>query len=591
MNMSFGLTVLFFTSTSSILISILMAVMNGITLFMTGVWATLQFKWVQMQYPVVVVAFEKLLLGGCLPMAATVQAWGVIAALGLAAAPFYLAPLLGVLYYLFGLPLPSSFAAASRKKSIGGGRLNEWSVQGRLEGCVGALLFCLLPALLYCVTTFGLTWGLQHVWSLLLLASAPPLMLTTMQGGLWWASADAQQQQQPGVLIRLLRVGALTGTLVGLQGRVLLPAFGHYLHLHYPWNYIAISTALFGAGSLLLLHFEGVLSGELGGSLGGAALVLSCGAGGLACGLPLWLMSAPPIAASGLALFYESGSLRDYCLFLAGTFATAVWFLHHHYWFLNIQVQTHGLRFLCQVIVAALLPATLLPGLIMGRGSRSLVGLLMVGQAGLVAYLEGQLHGGALEEGSQTYPGYLVLVTSGVGLLLSSKARDAGLLNSAHAGILNSIYTAKLALLILPQAHLGPIIAILAAVTAPALLESKTKLNPVGLRLPTPLYLFLTVAALTWGRLLLFDVLQLVLGYPPSAGLLAGASLVALALAQIPLLQQRYPHSQSPRRAVAAVAALGIMLVFLRPPLPEKVWFLLPAAGDAHAAHTCHPDP
>ena len=72
-----------------------------------------------MQYPVVVTAFEKLLLGGCVPVAATVQAWGVIAALGLAAAPFYLAPLLAVLYYLFALPLPSSFAAGSRKKSIG----------------------------------------------------------------------------------------------------------------------------------------------------------------------------------------------------------------------------------------------------------------------------------------------------------------------------------------------------------------------------------------------------------------------------------------------------------------------------------------
>lgn len=79
-----------------------------------------------------------------------------------------------------------------------------------------------------------------------------------LQGGLWWASADAQQLQKEGVLIRLLRVGALTGTLVGLQGRVLLPAFGHYLHLHYPWNYISTSTALFGAGSLLVLHFEGV---------------------------------------------------------------------------------------------------------------------------------------------------------------------------------------------------------------------------------------------------------------------------------------------------------------------------------------------
>ena len=72
-------------------------------------------------------------------------------------------------------------------------------------------------------------------------------------------------------------------------------------------------------------------------------------------------------------------------------------------------------------------------------------------QAGLVASLEGQLHGGALEEGNQTYPGYLVLVTSGVGLLLTSKATDAGLLNHAYLGILNSIYTAKLALLILPQ--------------------------------------------------------------------------------------------------------------------------------------------
>lgn len=36
MNMSFALTVLFFTSNSSRVISVLMAIMNGITLFMTG---------------------------------------------------------------------------------------------------------------------------------------------------------------------------------------------------------------------------------------------------------------------------------------------------------------------------------------------------------------------------------------------------------------------------------------------------------------------------------------------------------------------------------------------------------------------------
>ena len=59
--------------------------------------------------------------------------------------------------------------------------MNDWSIQGRLEGCVGSLLFGLLPALLYCITTFGLARELQHVWSLLLLASAPMLMLTTIK--------------------------------------------------------------------------------------------------------------------------------------------------------------------------------------------------------------------------------------------------------------------------------------------------------------------------------------------------------------------------------------------------------------------------
>ena len=84
-----------------------------------GVWATLQFKWVQLQYPVVVLAFEKLLIGCSLPVAATVQAWGVIAGLGLAPTPFYLTPILGVLYCLFGMPLASSFTSGPRRNSIG----------------------------------------------------------------------------------------------------------------------------------------------------------------------------------------------------------------------------------------------------------------------------------------------------------------------------------------------------------------------------------------------------------------------------------------------------------------------------------------
>ena len=34
-----------------------------------GVWATLQFKWVQLQYPVAAIVGEKLLLASSLPLA------------------------------------------------------------------------------------------------------------------------------------------------------------------------------------------------------------------------------------------------------------------------------------------------------------------------------------------------------------------------------------------------------------------------------------------------------------------------------------------------------------------------------------------
>ena len=95
------------------------------------------------------------------------------------------------------------------------------------------------------------------------------------------------------------------------------------------------------------------------------------------------------------------------------------------------------------------------------------------------------------------------------------------------------------------QAHLGPIMAVVVAVTAPTLSQAPVTALKTGPVLPAPLYFLFTTAALISARLVFFDVLLLALGHPPSAGLLLGASLVALALAQIPLLQQKYPNSQS----------------------------------------------
>jgi hypothetical protein len=71
------------------------------------------------QYPQVALVFEKVLLVSCLPLAASMQTWGVVAAVGASHAAYYLAIILCVLYYLFGLPLPSSFHKKANERAIG----------------------------------------------------------------------------------------------------------------------------------------------------------------------------------------------------------------------------------------------------------------------------------------------------------------------------------------------------------------------------------------------------------------------------------------------------------------------------------------
>ena len=61
-----------------------------------------------------------------------------------------------------------------------------------------------------------------------------------------------------------------------------------------------------------------MLGDEFGRTSTGAALVCSATAGGLAAGLPLHIMPAPMLAATGLAMFLEGKELRYYCMFVVG---------------------------------------------------------------------------------------------------------------------------------------------------------------------------------------------------------------------------------------------------------------------------------
>lgn len=100
----------------------------------------MQFKFLQLQYPTIAVAFERLLLAVALPLGAAVQTWGVVAAVGASAAAYYLAVLLGLMYYALVLPQPSSFFKPQAGHGIGESpfglsqlRCHFWADAGRDE--------------------------------------------------------------------------------------------------------------------------------------------------------------------------------------------------------------------------------------------------------------------------------------------------------------------------------------------------------------------------------------------------------------------------------------------------------------------------
>lgn len=84
---------------------------SGLTFLTVGCWALVQFRWVQLQFPALAALSERLLMLATPTVAAVRWTELLVMAAGVAASPFYLAPLLCWLYHQFMRPLPPSFIA------------------------------------------------------------------------------------------------------------------------------------------------------------------------------------------------------------------------------------------------------------------------------------------------------------------------------------------------------------------------------------------------------------------------------------------------------------------------------------------------
>lgn len=204
-----------------------------------------------------------------------------------------------------------------------------------------------------------------------------------------------------------------------------------------------------GASCYRLSKQSSVFNEGVDVAVSGTVMLLCTTAGSLAAGVPFVWLPAPLLAACGLALYSDTGSLREcvlwggwleghmcmedggacgkpsplvmsctrgdwmykgvplrvfglisqhflplyvlstlhriqfiqtcrYSIFVAGAAATGGWFVWHHFWFLEILVGNTELRLLCKLLLVALVPAILVPGLVVARAPKLVIGALLM---------------------------------------------------------------------------------------------------------------------------------------------------------------------------------------------------------------------
>jgi len=279
-------------------------------------------------------------------------------------------------YWWFGRPLVSSYGGrhgghgghhggrhggrhGGHHGGRHGGRHGGFTViQRRSDAALLFLYVLMAPTMTYVAAHNETIFSLLHLWSIVLLFFTPLLVMSAMPKGLWWLGDSAASS----AVKRLLVLVSLAGVLAGVEGRIVFHSFGQYIKIAPPFSYIAITLAMYGMASIVLLHVSGMMGDRMALVLLGPILMVSTAIGCLVVGVPVWALPAPLVAAAGVAMYSESRSGRDYALVVLGGLCTAGWFLWHHFWFLDVVLDGMHLRVVCGLVFLALVPAFGIPG-------------------------------------------------------------------------------------------------------------------------------------------------------------------------------------------------------------------------------------
>lgn len=187
----------------------------------------------------------------------------------------------------------------------------------------------------------------------------------------------------------------------------------------------------------------------------------------------------PAVAGLYFARFFTKKSVPSYFAFVALGSLMVIWFVMHNYWDLNIWLAGMFLKSFCKLIVANIIIAMVIPGLVLLPSKfHFLTEAGMVAHALLLCYIEDRFFNYSSiyyygMEDDVMYPSYMVILTTLIGLAVIRRLFADHRIGSKAVWILTCLYSAKLAMLFLSSKSIVWVSAALLLAVSPPLLLYK----------------------------------------------------------------------------------------------------------------------
>ncbi|KAL8201385.1 hypothetical protein R6Q57_012724 [Mikania cordata] len=563
---------------SSIVLGLIACCVCGLANFLIGVWASLQFKWIQIEYPTIVLALERLLFA-CIPFIASVLfSWATVSAVGMVNASYYYMAFNCIFYWLYSIPRVSSFKLKQEVSYHGGEVPDDNLILGQLESCLHTLNLLFFPLMFHIVSHYSIMFSsASSVCDLFLLFFIPFLfqLYASTRGALWWITKSEHQLRS----IRVVNGSfALVIVVICLEVRVVFHSFARYIQVPWPLNYLLVTVTMLGGAAGAGAYEMGMIA-DASSSLAftGLAVFVSA-AGAIVVGFPVLFIPLPAVAGFYLARFFTKKNLSSYFAFVVLGSLMVTWFVYHNFWDLNIWLAGMSLKSFCKLIVADVILAMAVPGLaLLPQKLHYLTEVGLIGHALLLCYIENRFYtySGIYYysfDDEVMYPSYMVVLTTFVGLALVRRLSVDHRVGPKAVWVLTCLYSSKLSMLFMASKAALWASAILLLAVSPPLLLYKDRSRTVSKMKPWQGYSHAAVFALSvwFCRETIFEALQWWNGRAPSGGLLLGFCVLLTGLACVPIVALHFSHVMSAKRSLVLVIATGLLLIIMQPPVPSS---------------------